>query len=116
MDRLNLIATPWQQRFQEATHNLGGVSRAFAAAMVVSLGPGIEAAEDVVRFRGDAYDLATGKFVYSENHSEYRKAGVHVYSRVSYRDRSGKEFANKLITFQGNKMQPTYELRDARDG
>ncbi|MFZ5630570.1 MAG: hypothetical protein ACOY5B_15665 [Spirochaetota bacterium] len=116
MDRLNLIATPWQQRLQEASHNFAGVGRALTAAMVVSLGPGIEAAEEVVRFRGDAYDLATGKFVYSENHSEYRKGGVHVYSRVSYRDRSGKEFANKLITFQANKLQPTYELRDARDG
>lgn len=116
MDRLNLIATPWQQRFQEASRNLAGIPRALTAAMVVALGPGLEAADKVVRFRGDAYDLSSGRFVYSENHTEYRKAGVHVYSRVSYRDRSGKEFANKLITFQVNKLQPTYELRDSRDG
>ncbi|GAB4423888.1 MAG: hypothetical protein OHK0011_04080 [Turneriella sp.] len=116
MDRLNLIATPWQQRLKEVSHNLVGASRAVTAAMVVSLASGIEAAEEVVRFRGDAYDLATGRFVYSENHSEYHKAGVHLYSRVSYRDSSGKEFASKLITFQPHKMQPTYELRDTRDG
>ncbi len=116
MDRLNPIAIPWQMCFQEATHNLAAVSRVFAAVMFVSLPSGIDAAEEVVRFRGDAYDLGTGRFVYSENHSEYRKGGVHLYSRVSYRDRNGKEFANKLITFQGNKIQPTYELRDARDG
>lgn len=73
-------------------------------------------AENVVRFRGDAYDLATGAFVYSENHSEFYQGGSHAYSRVSYRDKEGKEFASKLITFKPNRLQPTYELKDVRDG
>ncbi len=76
----------------------------------------LEAAEDVIRYRGDAYDLSSGAFVYSENHSEFYQAGSHAYSRVSYRDKEGKEFASKLITFQPNRLQPSYELRDARDG
>jgi hypothetical protein len=116
MDKPNPIATRWQQHFLAAKHNCGSTGRTLFAAMVLAMPAGAHAAEEVVRYRGDAYDLATGKFLYSENHSEYCKGGVHMYSRVSYRDASGKEFANKLITFYPNKLQPTYELRDLRDG
>lgn len=68
------------------------------------------------RFRGDAYDLKTGAFVYSENHSAFHKGNERIYSRVSYRDKTGHEFASKLITFAPVKTQPTYELNDTRDG
>lgn len=90
-----------------------------AWVLVIALLPATGAlfsSEQVVRYRGNAYDLATGKFVYSENHSEFRKGGIHLYSRVSYRDSKGHEFASKLITFQPDKYQPTYELKDSRDG
>jgi len=76
----------------------------------------ISAKTNVVRFRGDAYDLSTGAFVYSENHNEYYDDSVHLYSLVSYRDKNGKEFASKKISFAQNKLQPTYELNDIRDG
>jgi hypothetical protein len=116
MAKQNLTATPWRCSCSEVGRNFGCSARALVAAMVVSVVPGVEAAEQVERFRGEAYDLATGKFVYSENHSAYYNGGVHVYSRVSYRDPSGREFASKTIRFQPNKLQPTYELRDTRDG
>ena len=72
--------------------------------------------EAIHRFRGNAYDLKTGAFVYSENHSAFHKGNDHIYSRVSYRDKAGHEFASKLITFTPVKTQPTYELNDSRDG
>lgn len=75
-----------------------------------------EAAKNIVRYRGDAYDLETGAFVYSENHNEVYEGERHLYSLVSYRDKSGKEFASKRIDFAGNRLQPTYELNDIRDG
>lgn len=100
MDRANLISTV--------------CSLAPVAAIAVTAP--VAAVDQVVRFRGDAYELSNGQFVYSENHSEFRKAGVHLYSRVSYRDKAGKEFASKTITFQPSLQQPSYELRDARDG
>lgn len=75
-----------------------------------------DAASNVVRYRGDAYDLETGAFVYSENHNEVYAGGRHLYSLVSYRDKSGKEFAFKRIDFSANRLQPTYELNDVRDG
>lgn len=73
-------------------------------------------ADGVHRFRGDAYDLKTGAFVYSENHSAFHRGKEHVYSRVSYRDKTGHEFASKMITFAPVRTQPTYELNDSRDG
>jgi hypothetical protein len=102
-----------------ANHTLIGYEKklVFALMFAVLVPAGeVSAAEDVVRYRGDAFDLGTGAFVYSENHSEFYKMGVHAYSRVSYRDKDGKEFASKLITFQPNRLQPVYELKDARDG
>lgn len=85
-------------------------------AGVFLLMPVAAASGSPVKFRGDAYDLSTGKFVYSENHAEFYTGDTHLYSRVSYRDASGKEFASKLITFTPIRTQPTYELRDTRDG
>ncbi len=85
----------------------------FGATLALSAAAG---ADGVHRFRGDAYDLKTGAFVYSENHSAFHKGNEHVYSRVSYRDKTGHEFASKLITFAPVKTQPTYELNDSRDG
>jgi hypothetical protein len=102
MDSLNRISTIFRNALLHGVILL--VTTAEASA------PG------TLKFRGDAYDLATGKFVYSENHSEFYKDGKHAYSRVSYRDAAGKEFASKIITFTPNRTQPTYELRDVRDG
>lgn len=76
----------------------------------------LEAGQTVVRFRGNAYDLSTGSFVYSENHSEYYDGETHLYSLVSYRDAQEKEFASKKINFGENKLQPSYELNDVREG
>ncbi len=70
----------------------------------------------VVRYRGNAYDLDTGKFIYSENHAEHWSNGKHIYSVVTYRDASGKAIARKRITFTENPVQPTFEMKDLRDG
>ncbi|HRP68058.1 MAG TPA: hypothetical protein PLY93_00805 [Turneriella sp.] len=69
-----------------------------------------------MRYTGNAYDLNTGNFLYSENHSEFYENNRHIYSRVSYQYKDGKEFASKFIRFASSKTQPTYELRDLRDG
>lgn len=85
-------------------------------AIVVVAIASVDGAKTTTRYRGDAYDLKTGEFLYSENHSEFYEAGKHLYSTVSYRDAAGREFASKKIFFAPNPMQPTYELKDGRDG
>lgn len=67
-------------------------------------------------FRGNAVDLKTGKFLYSENHAEYRRGEQHTHSIVTYRDAQGKAFARKRITFTRNATQPDFRLEDFRDG
>lgn len=74
------------------------------------------AIEKTVHYRGDAFDLRTGKFLYSENHTEFYRNGVHTHSYVSYRDAAGKEFAHKKVNFVPEKTQPSFELFDSRDG
>lgn len=92
---------------------LSGFAVVFCSVLLTGA---LGAAENIVRFRGNAYDLRTGAFVYSENHSAFYRGADHIYSRVSYRDNKGHEFASKLITFSPSKTQPAYELNDVRDG
>lgn len=92
------------------------ISTGFSGVLVGLVAVSALAAEKTVQYRGDAYDLKTGAFVYSENHTEIYRGSIHTRSRVSYLDKAGKEFASKVITFSPSKMQPAYELKDARDG
>ncbi|MCR9144828.1 MAG: hypothetical protein NXI24_21500 [bacterium] len=71
---------------------------------------------DVHYFRGNAVDLNTGKFLYSENHAEFRSNGKHTHSIVTYRDANGKTFARKRISFTKNTTQPDFRMEDFRDG
>ena len=69
-----------------------------------------------IKFYGTAMDLKTGKFVYTDNHKEKYQNGVHVSSVISYKDSSGKEFANKVIEFTPNASVPNFTFFDLRDG
>ncbi|MEQ9363909.1 MAG: hypothetical protein RIF32_06690 [Leptospirales bacterium] len=71
---------------------------------------------DVIYFRGNARDLESGKFLYSENHAEFRSNGKHTHSIVTYRDADGKAFARKRITFTKSTSQPDFRMEDFRDG
>ncbi len=71
---------------------------------------------EVHYFRGNAVDLNTGKFLYSENHAEYRSSGKHTHSIVTYRDKQGKVFARKRISFTKNTNRPDFRMEDLRDG
>ena len=83
-----------------------------------SAGPSPDVGEKPVvnYFRGNALDLETGKFLYSENHAEYPIGGEHAYSIVTYRDPNGNVFARKRISFVKNPTQPDFQLEDFRDG
>lgn len=72
--------------------------------------------DGVVRYRGNAYDLATGKFIYSENHAEHWSGGKHIFSIVTYKDAAGNVIARKRITFTASAVQPAFEMTDLRDG
>lgn len=69
-----------------------------------------------IYIRSNAYDLKSGKFIYSENHNEYYRSGQHTYSIVEYKDPKGKVLARKKIEFGKKKTQPDFYLEDFRTG
>ena len=65
------------------------------------------AAADVRTYRGDASDLKTGRFLYSENHEERYEGGEHVRSIVRCRDADEREICRKIITtFRNSRTAP----------
>lgn len=70
----------------------------------------------VVRYRSNAYDIQSGKYLYTENHAEHWQNGKHAYSIVTYTDPAGKVMAVKKIVFTGSKVAPNYDLTDKRTG
>ncbi|GBF51556.1 hypothetical protein LPTSP4_30940 [Leptospira ryugenii] len=67
-------------------------------------------------YLGKAYDLKTGKFLYTDNHREFYQGDKHIYSQISYKDPSGKEFGRKRIEFAPNPVLPSFRTEDDRDG
>ncbi len=73
-------------------------------------------AQQVVRYRSNAYDIESGKYMYTENHAEHWQNGKHAYSIVTYTDPKGKVMAVKKIMFTGSKIAPNFDLSDKRSG
>ncbi|BDA80436.1 hypothetical protein LPTSP3_g33660 [Leptospira kobayashii] len=68
------------------------------------------------QYFGKAYDLNSGKYVYSDNHSEFFTGGKHQRSEVIYKDAAGNPFAKKYIHYDQNPLVPTFSTEDYRDG
>ncbi|TGL86835.1 hypothetical protein EHQ68_16230 [Leptospira congkakensis] len=68
------------------------------------------------QYFGKAYDLSTGKYIYSDNHKEYYNNGKHIYSDIQYKDAEGKVFGTKHIEFDKNAEVPSFKTEDFRDG
>lgn len=92
------------------------ISPVLVSLMVLGTSMSAEDTQNWIRYRGNAYDLRSGAFLYSENHNEYWQNGRHAYSIVEYRDRDGRLIASKRINFQANRSAPTFRLEDRRDG
>jgi hypothetical protein len=71
---------------------------------------------DARSFRGNAFDLNTGKFLYSENHVETYKNGQHTGTVVTYKDPSEKVFAEKRSEYRPDSTVPAFRLEDQRSG
>lgn len=84
-------------------------------ALIASLSP-IFGEKPKYGYFGKAFDLKTGKLVYSDHHKEYFRDGKHDYSEIEYRDNTGKVFGKKRIEFYKNPLVPTFETIDFRDG
>ncbi|MCE9599189.1 MAG: hypothetical protein K8S54_14595 [Spirochaetia bacterium] len=63
----------------------------------------------------NAYDVQTGKYIYSEYHREFYSSGQHIYSIVEYRT-PDRLLARKVINFARSKEAPDFRLEDVRTG
>ena len=71
---------------------------------------------DARSFRGNAYDLRTGKFLYSENHTEVYRNGQHSATILLYKDPAEKVFAEKRSEYTPGSTVPFFRLEDRRSG
>lgn len=77
---------------------------------------GLEQGLKIVKIIARANDLQTGKFLYTEEHNEYWKNKIHLYSIVRYLRPDNTLIAEKKISFGKSKIAPDYQFKDLRDG
>lgn len=71
---------------------------------------------DTVSFLARAYDMDTGKYIYSEHHKQTWNGDNLVAGDVYYRGTSGKTFVYKRLNYAGWEEAPSFYMRDYRDG
>ncbi|MBI3395488.1 MAG: hypothetical protein HY042_06615 [Spirochaetia bacterium] len=88
-----------------------------AVVAVVSPLPGrTELSGETIRKRlAHAYDLKTGRYLYTENHKELYRNGEHVTTEVEYAGTTGV-LARKRIVYKADKLAPDFRLEDLRSG
>jgi len=77
------------------------LSTAFSAAA---------ADEQVLRFYGYAYDLKSGKYLYTEVHEQHVQGDHWVSGTMNYFDPQGKQIGHKTLDFSKDSSIPLYHL------
>ena len=91
----------------------GLCSGLFTAALVAG---STSASAEVRRYEARAYDLRSGRLLYTEYHTESRKNGRHLGSTVVYRQADGAVIARKQISYRKSLVAPDFSFRDLRTG
>ena len=87
-----------------------------SALLLLIVGLGLASAGEERNYRGEAYNLQTGEFLYSENHQELYENGQHVASVVSYRDAMGREIVRSESVLRSSRTTPDFRSEDQRTG
>ncbi|MFI4979949.1 MAG: hypothetical protein ACHQIO_06340 [Nevskiales bacterium] len=69
-----------------------------------------QAAPETQRFYGYAYDLASGKYLYTEVYREEIENGHWLSGHTSYYDAAGKRLGEKTLSFASDPYIPVYTL------
>lgn len=72
--------------------------------------PATAAGEDVLRFYGYAYDLKTGKYLYTEVHEQHAQGDRWLGGTMTYFDPQGKKIGYKTLDFSRDSGIPLYHL------
>lgn len=67
-------------------------------------------------YTGYAYELNSDAFIYTEHHEEFRRDGVLLADRVTYKKPDGSVIAQKVVRFDQNTVAPDFLKEDYRTG
>lgn len=76
----------------------------------------LDAQEEYILYKGIATDLKSNKFYYVEEHKEVREKNILKQTVIAYKDEQGTLIAGKTIDYSSNKITPSFEQNDYRDG
>ena len=88
----------------------------FVALTLALLAGTTQAAEKTLHFYGYAYELKSGKYLYTEVHSQQIKDDRWVGGTMTYYAPDGKRIALKTLSFNDDPYIPTYRLEQDTDG
>lgn len=83
--------------------------------LLIAGGP-VHAVEKRIEYFAKAYDRNTGKFIYTEMHSEIWVGGKHAGSEINYLGPDGKVLASKTIRYGARRAAPDFKFEDKRTG
>ena len=94
------------------------------AALVLAAAPAMQVMADtpampqdgIVRFYAYAYDLDSGKFLYTETHRQKIAGGKWVSGVISYWLSDGSVLGSKSLDFANDPFVPTYHLDLSKEG
>ncbi len=72
--------------------------------------PAAAANEEILRFYGYAYDLKTGKYLYTEVHEQHAQGDRWLGGSMTYFDPQGKKIGYKTLDFSRDSSIPLYHL------
>lgn len=72
--------------------------------------------DEYVVYQGIATDLKSDKLYYVEEHKELLSQHQLVETIIQYKDAAGEIIAKKVIDYSENKITPSFEQQDYRDG
>ncbi|HWZ22619.1 MAG TPA: hypothetical protein VNW06_08195 [Cytophagaceae bacterium] len=72
--------------------------------------------EQYLVYKGIATDLKSDKFYYTEEHKEIIEQSVLKRTSIQYKDGEGIVIAGKKIDYSADKIRPSFEQNDYRDG
>ncbi len=72
--------------------------------------------EEYLTYKGIARDLNSNQFYYLEEHKETLEHHILMQTLIQYKDSAGTLIAKKVVDYSVNKVTPSFEQNDFRDG
>ncbi len=86
------------------------LKRLLALLLLALALPASAADEQVLRFYGYAYDLKSGKYLYTEVHEQHAQGDRWLGGTMTYFDPQGKKIGDKTLDFSKDNNIPLYHL------